>query len=62
MLKESEHESLEVARKMKALGYLDCYVFLSRFHDDLYPQYRHFVDNNMEKVIKYYNDVVLESL
>ncbi len=62
MLKESEHESLEVARKMKALGYLDCYVFLSRFHDDLYPQYRHFVENNMEKVIKYYNDVVLESL
>ncbi|KAA3643672.1 MAG: tetratricopeptide repeat protein [Bacteroidetes bacterium] len=62
MLKESEHESLDLAKKMKALDYLDCYVFLSCFHDDLYSQYQHFVKNNKEKITAYFNDVVLEDM
>lgn len=62
MLKNSKSEELEVAREMKRLGYLDCYVFLSRFHDDLYPQYQHFIQNNRERILKYYNEVVLKSI
>ena len=62
MLNESDDESLSVAKRMQNNGYLDCYIFLSRFHDDLYPQYIHFVKNNKERIIKYFNDEVLESL
>lgn len=62
MLAESENEELAVAKEMKENGYLDCYVFLSRFHDDLYPQYADFVKNNRERIINYYNKVVLETM
>jgi hypothetical protein len=45
---------LKFAREMKALGYLDCYVLISLFHIDLYPQYMHLVKSNPTKVQAYY--------
>lgn len=61
MLKESQHKDLDIAREMQKLGFLDCYVLLSCYHDDFYNQYSHFVKNNKEKVLEYYQNVVLKS-
>lgn len=58
MLEQSKVPDLETAREMQRLGYLDCYVLITCFHDDFYDQYRHFADNNEEKIIRYYNEVV----
>lgn len=55
MLKNSVDPSLEEARKMQQQGYLDCYVLVTCFHYDIYDQYRDFVANNKDKVIKYYH-------
>ncbi len=62
MLKESNHADLETARDMQKLGYLDCYVLISCFHDDFYDQYIHFTTNNRKKIIDYYNNIVLKSV
>ena len=54
MLKNSKDPVLDEARRMQALGYLDCYVLVSCFQYDLYPQYLDFVRENKEKVLAYY--------
>ena len=59
MLENSNSEELAQARKMQQRGYLDCYVLISCFHDDLYDQYHHFVTNNREKALAYFHDVVV---
>jgi tetratricopeptide (TPR) repeat protein len=58
MLKNSTDPSLEEARKMQKLNYLDCYVLVSCFHYDFYPQYRDFIANNKEKVVRYYKSFI----
>lgn len=59
MLKNSDDKALEEARRIQAAGYLDCYVLITCFHDDLFEQYEHFVKNNKAKVIDYYNNIVI---
>jgi tetratricopeptide (TPR) repeat protein len=58
MLENSVDSSLDDARKMKAMGYLDCYVLVSLFHYDLYPQYASFIADNKEKVARYYKEFI----
>lgn len=42
------------ARSMQKIGYLDCYVFITLYHHDLYPAFKEFVMLNPEKVEKYF--------
>ena len=42
------------ARSMQKMGYLDCYVFISLFHHDMYDAYKEFVLLNPDKVEKYF--------
>ncbi|MCC7298462.1 MAG: tetratricopeptide repeat protein [Bacteroidia bacterium] len=53
MLKNASGEEFEFAKKMQALGYLDCYVLISLFQVDLYDQEQDFVSKNPEKVKEY---------
>ncbi len=46
-------EELKFAKKMADLGYLDCYVFISTFHFDLYSQYIDFVQHNKDRIKTY---------
>ena len=39
---------------MQKMGYLDCYVFISLFHHDLYPAFKDFVLLHPDKVEKYF--------
>lgn len=52
MLKEAKKlpKELVFAKKMQNDGYLDCYVFLSLFHFDLYPQYEHFSAHHADRI------------
>ncbi|MFT4755454.1 MAG: hypothetical protein ACI91R_000085 [Vicingaceae bacterium] len=50
MLRSETHKDLETAKEMQKLGYLDCYAFLTCFHDDFYQQYQHFVKNNKKRL------------
>jgi uncharacterized protein YjaG (DUF416 family) len=61
MLRSETHKDLETAKQMQKLGYLDCYTFLTCFHDDFYQQYKHFVKNNKKKVRRYYTEIALKS-
>jgi len=45
---------LSFAKKMMEEGFLDCFVFLSVFHHDLYPQYTHFAITNKERIQYYF--------
>jgi hypothetical protein len=42
------------AKNMRKIGYLDCYILISLFHADIYPQFAHFVKNNPQKVKNYF--------
>lgn len=42
-----------LAQKAYKKGYLDCYVFLFNFHNDLYPQYQDFVSRNEKKCLEF---------
>lgn len=53
-------EDLSFAKKMHDLGYLDCYIFISMFHIDLYPQYLDFTKNNKEKIRTYIETYLTE--
>ena len=57
MLNNSDSEELAQAREMKSKGFLECYVFITCFHDDFYDQYVHYVKNNREKILDYYKTV-----
>lgn len=46
MLKKHEDnlpENLKFAYKMMEEGYLECYIFISLFHVDIYPQFKHYM-------------------
>lgn len=54
MLKNSSRKQFQFARAMDKLGYLDCYVFISLFHQDLYDQFADFSVNNMARIKEYF--------
>ncbi len=54
MLNNSDSKELEQAKEMQKKGYLDCYIFITCFHEDIYDQYAHFVKNNPDKIVEYY--------
>lgn len=58
MIEKSTPSELKDAKKMRKAGYLDCYVFLTCFHPDIYNQYRHFADNNRDKIIEYFELII----
>jgi tetratricopeptide (TPR) repeat protein len=53
MLAKTKDPEFDFARKMKEKGFLDCYVFISCFHYDIYDQYKDFVAANRTKVKDY---------
>ena len=55
MLDSADEHAFPFARLMKELGYLDCYVLVTEFHQDLYTQYKFFVEKESEKIKKYYH-------
>ncbi|MEZ5047402.1 MAG: tetratricopeptide repeat protein [Chitinophagaceae bacterium] len=54
MLNNSSPKQFLFARAMEKMGYLDCYVFVSLFHNDLYYQYADFAINNFDKIKEYF--------
>lgn len=52
-------EELKFAKKMMDEGFLDCYVFISIFHFNLYSQFKHFSLHNKEKIIKYFEKYLI---
>ena len=62
MLKSSSKlpDELSFAEKMADNGFLDCYVFISAFHIDLYSQYTDFVKNNKERIKTYIETYLVE--
>lgn len=54
MLNNSSRKHFQFARAMDKLGYLDCYVFVSLFHQDLYGQFADFSVNNMARIKEYF--------
>ena len=56
-------ELLEFAYKMMEDGYLECYVFISLFHVDIYPQFKHYMSfpENREKAMEYVDKYLIET-
>jgi tetratricopeptide (TPR) repeat protein len=57
-------ELLEFAQDMDEEGYLDCYVLVSNFHYDIYPQFKHFMSDeaNREKTKTYVEKYLIKSI
>ncbi len=53
-LKEGEMQNFPFARAMQKMGYLDCYIFISLFHHDIYGAFKDFVMLNPDKVETYF--------
>lgn len=53
-------DELLFAKKMSDKGYLDCYVFLSCFQYDFFPQYLDFVKENKNRIIYYIENFLVE--
>lgn len=62
MLSKSNHPSLEMARKMKEAGFLDCYVFVTCFHFDLLPQFQHFASANQDRIKDYFTAYLVKDI
>ena len=62
MLSKSNHPSLDVARKMKEAGYLDCYVFVTCFHFDLLAQFQHFAAANQDRIKDYFTAYLVKDI
>ncbi|MBK6524237.1 MAG: hypothetical protein IPG07_00995 [Crocinitomicaceae bacterium] len=65
MLEEHENELPEYMRfgyKMMEEGYLECYVFFSMFHVDIYPQFKDYMsfEANQVKTIEYIEKYLIE--
>jgi len=54
---------LDFAKEMEEDGYLDCYVFLSQFHVDIYPQFKHFMsfEKNRERTKEYIEKYLIKT-
>lgn len=53
LLRSAPQSQFTEAREWMAKGYLDCYVFVSLYHFDLYPQYKDFAANNKDRILAY---------
>lgn len=53
-------DEFSFAKKMANEGFLDCYVFISAFHFDLYDQYADFVKNNKDRIKTYIETYLTE--
>lgn len=53
MLNRTGKRHFAFARVMEEIGYLDCYVFITLFHQDIYSQFADFIAREPEKVRKY---------
>ena len=67
MLKKHEDElpeNLKFAYKMMEDGYLECYVFISLFHIDIYPQFKHYMsfEENRTKSLEFTEKYLIETL
>ena len=58
MLINSNDSILKEARSMQKDGYLDCYVFITCFHIDIYDQYFDFATKNKEKITQYFKKYI----
>lgn len=54
MLQKTDKEYFRFARAMQKMGYLECYVFITLFHHDIYSQFKDYVEKNPEKVKEYF--------
>lgn len=54
MLNNSSRKHFQFARAMEKMGYLDCYVFITLFHQDLYSQFANFSVDNMQRIKEYF--------
>jgi hypothetical protein len=54
MLDSSYKAEFSFAKNMRKMGYLDCYVLVSLFHQDLYTQFYDLVRRKPEKVKDYF--------
>lgn len=54
MLNNSSRKHFQFARAMEKMGYLDCYVFITLFHQDLYSQFANFSVDNMKRIKEYF--------
>ncbi len=54
MLNNSSPKHFQFARAMDKVGYLDCYVLVTLFHNDIYGQFKDFAEFNADKIKKYY--------
>lgn len=54
MLNNSSPKYFQFARAMDKVGYLDCYVLITLFHNDIYGQFKDFAELNVDKIKKYY--------
>jgi len=52
--KKKKKVNFPFARSMQKMGYLDCYVFISLFHNDMHDAFKDFVLLNPEKIEKYF--------
>lgn len=54
MLNNSSRKNFQFARAMEQIGYLDCYVLVTLFHQDLYGQFIDFSSRNNDKIKNYF--------
>ena len=54
MLNNSSPKHFQFARAMDKVGYLDCYVLVTLFHNDIYGQFKDFAMFNSDKIKKYF--------
>lgn len=54
LLDSSSKDKFPFARAMRKAGFLDCYVLISCFHQDVYSQYADLVKREPEKVKEYF--------
>jgi tetratricopeptide (TPR) repeat protein len=54
MLERTGKDKFPFARAMDKIDYLDCYVFITLFHQDIYTQFADFAKFNKERIKKYF--------
>ena len=54
---------LDFAEEMEEEGYLDCYVLVSLFHYDIYPQFKHFMsfEDNRTRTKEYVEKFLIKT-
>jgi len=50
----------QFAKKMMDKGFLDCYIFISEFHYDIYPQFTDFSKKNKDRIATYMNAFMID--